>query len=423
MTVQVPAERVDDAVQQRLQSLTRSTKIDGYRPGKVPLRVIQRRFGVQVRQEILGEVIEDSFREAILEQELKPAGMPSIDAKVTDSGKDLEYAATFEIYPEVLIEGLEDVEVESVSATVHDADVERMLDNLRKQRASWIVVERAAELGDQVTIDFQGTRDGVVFSGGSAQDFEIELGSGRFIPGFEDQLVGVAAGEEKTFALNFPADYPEASLAGAEAEFKVELKQVKQIELPALDEAFAQSFGAKDASIEGLQAEVRGNMDRELQAMQRNKLKQAVVEALAQHVQFELPTALINQEVARIKQQLVQQSGNPDLDLDKLPDEGFIDEASRRVRHGLIIGSVITQNQLQADVEAVRAAVEKLAAPYDDPAQVINYYYSNPQLLKGIEESVLEDAAIDWVLDRVKLTQLEQDFETLMNPVAKAPPV
>ena len=424
LTVGVPADQVDMAVDKRLQEAARNVRLPGFRPGKVPMRVMQQRFGAGVRQEVLGEVISRSFQEAVISENLRPAGQPSIEARKMVAGQDVEYTATFEVFPVVEVSALDDLSVEKPVADVTDADIDDIIEVFRKQQGKLVTVERAAVDGDTLVIDFEGFRDGEAFEGGAGESTSLELGSGRMIPGFEDGLVGVSAGEEKLLKLTFPEDYQSEDLAGADVEFKVQVKEVQELELAPIDASLFAQYGLEEGTEEDFRAEVKQNMERELrnaiEASVKNQVMDAVVSA---HDDLELPASLISQEVNAMRQQMFQQFGGAapqDMDLASvLPDEMFSDQAERRVKLGLVVAEMISQFELTAEPAKVREAIEDIASTYQDPEEVINWYYSENEQLAGIESRVLEDAVIEKLLSSAAIAEVECSYQ---DALAKARP-
>ena len=409
LTVGVPATRVDQEVDVRLQKAAKNVRLPGFRPGKVPMKVMRQRFGAGVRQEVLGEVMSQSFQEAVVQEKLRPAGQPSIEPRNLEAGKDLEYVATFEVFPEVEPVEMSGFEVERPQAEVTDEDIDNIIEVFRKQRGSWEVAERAAQEGDKVNIDYAGTRDGEPFEGGSAEGSDLELGSGRMIPGFEDGIVGMSAGEEKTLALSFPEDYHSEDLKGAAVEFKVTLNSVSELELAPLDEELFKSYGVEEGGEEQFRKEVGQNMTRELKNAVESRVKQQVMDAVIDHNEsLEVPKALIAQEVDALRQQMFQQFGgagaNQDLDLKSLlPDDMFTDNATRRVKLGLLLSEMIGKYELAADADKVRETIEEMASTYEEPEEVINWYYSNQEQLASIESKVLEDQVVEKLLENANI--------------------
>ncbi|BCR24998.1 trigger factor [Aquipseudomonas alcaligenes] len=419
MTIGVPAERIETEVTKRLQQTARRAKVPGFRPGKVPMNVIRQRYEDSARQEALGDLIQATFYEAIVEQKLNPAGAPAVEPKVFEKGKDLEYVATFEVFPEIKLAGFDGIAVERLQADVTDADLDNMLEILRKQNTRFEAVERAAENGDQLNIDFVGKIDGEAFAGGSAKGTPLVLGSGRMIPGFEEALVGVKAGEERVINPTFPADYQNLDLAGKTAEFTVTVNSVSAPQLPELNDDFFALFGIKEGGLEGFRAEVRKNMERELRQAIKSKVKNQVMEGLLAANPVEVPKALIGNEVNRLRVQAVQQFGG-NIKPDQLPAELFEEQAKRRVVLGLIVAEVVKQGELKADEARVRELIEEMASAYQEPQQVVAWYYKNDQQLNEVRSVVLEEQVVDTVLQKAKVTDKAVSYEEAVKP-AEAP--
>lgn len=427
LTVGVPADRVDTAVDKRLQEAARNVRLPGFRPGKVPIRVMQQRFGAGVRQEVLGEVISQSFQEAVISENLRPAGQPSIEARKMDVGQDVEYTATFEVFPTVEVSSLDDLSVEKPVAQVTDADIDEIVQVFRKQQGKLVTADRAAAEGDTVVIDFEGFRDGEAFEGGAGEGTSLELGSGRMIPGFEDGLVGASAGEEKVLKLTFPEDYQTEDLAGADVEFKVQVKEVQELELAPIDAALFAQYGLEEGTEQDFRAEVKQNMERELRNAIEASVKNQVMDAVvAAHDDLELPASLVKQEVNAMRQQMFQQFGGAapqDMDLSSvLPDEMFSEQAERRVKLGLVVAEMISQFELSAEPAKVREAIEDIASTYQDPEEVINWYYSENEQLAGIESRVLEDAVVEKLLSSAAIAEVECSYQDALEKARPANP-
>ncbi|MEN5033949.1 MULTISPECIES: trigger factor [unclassified Pseudomonas] len=419
MTIAVPAERVENEVNKRLQQTAKRAKVAGFRPGKVPMSVIRQRFEADARQEAFGDLVQASFYEAIVEQKLNPAGAPAVEPKSFEKGKDLEFVAIFEVFPEFTVAGLESINVERLSAEVADADLDNMLEVLRKQNTRFEAVERAAQNDDQVNIDFVGKVDGEVFAGGSAKGTQLVLGSGRMIPGFEDGLVGAKAGEERVVNVTFPEDYQNLDLAGKAAEFTITVNSVSAPALPELNEEFFAQFGIKESTLEGFRAEVRKNMERELRQAIKTKVKNQVMDGLLAANPIEVPKALLENEVNRLRVQAVQQFGG-NIKPEQLPAELFEEQAKRRVVLGLIVAEVVKQFELKPDDAKVREMIEEMASAYQEPEQVIAWYYKNDQQLNEVRSVVLEEQVVDTVLQKATVTDKSVSYEDAVKP-AQAP--
>ena len=412
MTVGVPAQNLASQIEKRLAEAQKTRRIDGFRPGKVPMREVKRRFGGAVRNEVLGEVMRESFFKAIEQEKIEPAGMPQFEPKTVEDGKDFEFTATFDVYPEISLAAFDSISVEKLSAEVSDADIDQMIDTLRKQRATWAEKDGAAADGDRVNIDYEGFKDGEAFAGGSAKGQNLVLGSGSMIPGFEDGLKGKKAGEETTLKLTFPEDYHAEDLKGAAVEFKVTVNKVEAQQLPEVDAGFMEAFGVKDGDADKFRAEVRKNMERELKNAVTAKVKEQVMDGLVSAHDFEVPHALVHGEILRMRQQMVQQfGGGQQFDASMLPEELFKEQAERSVRLGLVVREILEKNELKADADKVRARIEEIAEQYEEPQEVINYFYGNPQQLQQVEGAVLEEQVVELVLANAKVTEKAVSYE------------
>ena len=420
LTVGVPAERVDLEVDSRLQKEARSVRLPGFRPGKVPMKVMRDRFGEGVRQQVLGEVMSQSFQEAVIQEKLRPAGQPSIEPRNLEAGKDVEYVATFEVFPDVEVLEMKGFAVEKPVADVKDEDIDNIIEVFCKQQGNWEPVERAAVDGDKVNIDYVGTRDGEEFEGGTAQDSELELGSGRMIPGFEDGVAGMKAGDEKTLALSFPDEYHNEELKGAAVEFKITLNSVLELNPAPVDEALFAQYGVAEGGEEQFRKEVADNMARELKNAVEAKVKQQVMDAvLDAHQSLEIPQSLVDQEVGVMRKQMFQQfggAGNQDLDLESLlPDTMFTENAERRVKLGLVMAEIIAANEIRADGEKVRDTIEEMASTYENPQEVIDHYYSSQEQLSAVESKVLEDQVVEKLLESANITENKCSYQDAIS--------
>tara|TARA_Y100001963_G_scaffold134515_1_gene195221 strand:+ start:149 stop:1453 length:1305 start_codon:yes stop_codon:yes gene_type:complete len=417
LTITVPAESVDNAVKSRLQQLAKTQRINGFRPGKVPVSVIKKRYGQAVRQEVAGDVMQQNFYQAIVQEKINPAGMPSFELTKDQDGEDLEFVAKFEVYPEVEVKGVDDIEIEKTFVEIADEDLDNMLETLQKQHGEWKEVKRKARKDDRMVIDFVGTIDGEEFDGGKAEDFTLELGKERMIPGFEKPLVGAKKGEEVIVDVTFPEDYHAEALKGKEAQFTVNVKKVEGLTLPKVDEEFAKLFGIEDGDVEALKAEVRKNMERELGQTLKTQLKEEVIAKLLEKNELDLPAALVDQEVNALreqaKQRFSQQGGGQNLP--DLPADLFKDNAQRRVSIGLLLGEIIKQNDLKADQEKVDSLIETMASAYEDPQEVVDYYKNNQELMQQMQNVALEEQAIEWVVGQAKVTEVNKPFDEVMN--------
>ncbi|MCC1496389.1 trigger factor [Alcanivorax sp. 1008] len=415
LTVAVPAERLDSAVEQRLLEAQKNLRIDGFRPGKVPMREVKRRFASAVRSEVLSDVMRDSFVKAVEEQKLEPAGMPRFEATTNEPGKDLEFVAVFDVFPEIALASFDAISVERPVAEVTDADLDNMIDNLRKQRASWEAADRAAEQGDRVNIDYEGFKGDEAFAGGSAKGQNLVLGSGSMIPGFEDGLVGSKAGDQKTLELTFPEDYHAEELKGQAVKFNVTVNKVEAQKLPEIDEEFMKGFGVEGGDMAKFRAEVKKNMGRELTNAIRANIKGQVMDALVGAHSFDVPAALVSNEIQRMRQQMMQQfGGGQQFDASILPDDLFREQAERAVRLGLVVRQILEQNQLKADADKVRARIEEIAEQYEEPAEVVKWFYGNRQQLEQVEGAVLEEQVVELVLASAKQSDKATSYEDVV---------
>ncbi|MDO6459465.1 trigger factor [Granulosicoccaceae sp. 1_MG-2023] len=414
LTVTVPSEAIDSKVEERLNSMKKTVKVNGFRPGKVPMSVIKKRYEGQVRGEVLGDVINSSFYEAVSQEKLRPAGYPQITPVESESAEGFTFDAVFEIYPEITPAAVDSISIERPVAEVKDSDVDDMLETLKKQRGTWEDADRASQNEDQVVIDFTGRVDGEEFDGGKAENTPLVLGSNSMIPGFEDQIVGMKAGEEKTIKVTFPEEYQAEHLAGKEAEFDIRVHSVQERKLPEIDEEFVKSFGIEDGDVEALRKDIRNNMERELKQALDAAVKNQVMEGLLEVNEIDVPAALVKEETGRMKQQLMQQMPQG-ANADTLSDDLFADDATRRVKLGLLIAEIVKQNEIKASPEKVREQIENIAASYQEPQQVIDYYYGNRELLQNMEGVVLEQQVCDWVLDKAQVSDVEKEFKDVMN--------
>lgn len=418
MTVEVPEEQISSEVQARLQNLSRTARLDGFRPGKVPMKLVQKRFGDRVRAEVLGEVLRKSFFDAVVQEKLRPAGEPSFQPQDTEAG--LSYTATFEVYPEIELAPLEQLKVVRSHCEISDADVDAMIETLRRQQRDWVEVDRPAAEGDQVEISYTGTMDGKPFEGGATNGFRLELGSGRFIEGFESGLLESTAGSELTLDLRFPDDYGNEEMAGKPVTFQVQVHKVLEGRLPELDEAFFSRFGVTEGGEDAFRAEVRRNIERERDQAQRNRTKASVLEALLAANPVALPDGLVRQEAQRLAQEMRQNlraRGISNEHVAELNADMFDDQARRRVALGLIMAEVIRANKLKVDPAKLREGVESIAASYEDPAAVVKWYYEDRNRLGELETALLEDEVVAWVVDKAQVEVAEVTFDDLMKPV------
>ena len=421
LTISVPAEKIDVEVKNRLRLIAKTQKINGFRPGKVPPSVIQKRYGASVRQEISGEVMQRNFVEAIIAEKINPAGRPQFIAKSNEDGKDLEFEATFEIYPEVEVKDVEKIKVERPAVEVTDKDLDEMFVTLQKQHQTWKENKRKTKKGDKLTIDFLGRVDGEEFEGGKAEGFELELGASRMIPGFETDIIGMKVGEEKTITVTFPEDYHAENLKGKEAEFDIKVNKTEGPVLPKIDEDFAKLFGVEEGGVDALREEVKKNMTRELNQAVKAKVKEQVIEGLLEANNVDLPSALVAQEVDVLRQQAMQRfAGQMDpKNMPELPSDMFEEQAKRRVKVGLLLGEVIKTNELKVDEAKVTELIESAASAYEDPQEVIEYYKTNKEMNQQMQNVALEEQAVDVLIASAKVKDKKSSFQDVMNPEGK----
>ncbi len=422
MRVVVPSDRIEVQVTEKIKQTAKQAKINGFRPGKVPLREVKRRFGAGIRQEVSSEMIQSTYGEALQKVDINPAGMPKIEEVNIEEGKDLEYTAVFEVFPEIEVSGLESIEVERLSSSIEEADLAKMIDTLREQRLVYAETDRAAAEKDQVNLDFEGFLEDEPFEGGNAEGTDLVLGSGSMIPGFEDGLTGLKADEEKDLKLTFPENYQAENLAGQEVLFKIKVNKVSEPELPELNDEFFEQFDVKEGGAEAFRKEVTNNMKRELDSAIKAKVKDQVMDGLSDNNEVDLPQSLIDQEVNRMRQEAVQQfGGGAQFDPSMLPAEMFSEQAQKRVKIGLIVSAIVDKNSLEADAEKVRETIEEMASTYQEPEEVINYYYSNEQQLSQIQNMVLEGQIVDFVLESAKVTDKTVSYDEAVKREAELP--
>ena len=416
LTITVPAATVSKEIENRLRGLAKTQRIDGFRPGKVPAKVIKKRFGAAVAEEVAGEIMQRNFYEAIVAEKLNLAGAPTLEPAQVKEGEDFSFTATLEVYPEFEVAGVEAIEIEKSVSSVTDADVDGMIETLRKQHAEWVTADRAAEANDQVKVNFNGSIDGEEFEGGKAEDFTLAMGQGRMIPGFEEGIVGKSAGEEFTVEVTFPEEYHAENLKGKTASFAITLNAVETQELPEINAEFVGKFGVEDGTLESLKAEISKNMSRELEQAIKADTKTKVLDALVESNDIDVPAALVKQEIVTLREQAMQRFGQmAPQNAPELPDELFTEQASRRVKIGLVLGEFIKANEITADDARVQDMSASMASAYEDPAEVIAHYKDNEQALANVRNVAVEDQAIDLVLEKANVTEKEVAFEELMN--------
>lgn len=421
VTITVPAARIDQDVNKQVQQQARSRRLDGFRPGKVPTSVIKRMFGKSIRSDVLSQVVQETFYQAVDQEKLMPAGTPDIQFNKDVEGEDLQYVATFEVYPEITLADFSGAEIEKLAADITDADLDEMVNTLRKQQADWEDVGRAADEGDRLNIDFEGFIDGEAFDGGKAEAMDLVLGSGSMIPGFETGLAGVSSGDETELNVTFPEDYHAENLKGKATVFKVKVNSVSAQKLPELNEEFFGRFGIEESTVEGFRNEVKKNMARELKHALKTKLKDQVFSQLTELNQIDIPAALIDREIDVLRRQAVQQFGGPDAKIDPnmLPKDMFSDQAKRRVSVGLLMQEIIKINKIEPSDDKVRATVEEMAETYQDPQEVIDYYYGNQEILNQIKGLVIEEQVVEHLLETAKVIEKQIGYEEAIKPAQR----
>jgi len=417
LKIGVPADTIEQEVTARLQKATKTVSIKGFRKGKVPLRVVKQHYGKGVRQEVIGEVINSSFYKAIQQEDLRPVGQPRIDDLNDVEGKDLEFMAIFEVYPEVELAALTKVKISRPASELVETDVETMIEVLRNQQAKFEVADKAAEDGDQLNIDFVGTAKGEEFAGGSADAQDLVLGSDQMIPGFEAGLIGVKAGDETVLKLKFPKDYQSDDLKGKAVVFSVKVNTVANKELPELNDEFFKLYGVEEGGEAKFREDIQANMERELRNAIRTKVKNRIMNQLFELNKVELPAALVTNEITNLKQQMVQQfGGGQEIDLSMLPDDMFKEKAERRAALGVIVSELVKVEEITPDEVQVRARIDEIASTYEQPKEVVDYYYSKPELLSSVEAVVLEDQVTELVLAKARVKEEVLSYEDAVKP-------
>lgn len=414
MEVSVPKERIEQAVDERLKRVSRTAKLKGFRPGKAPLKVIRQQFGAQVRQEVLSDLMQSSFAEAVSEQKLNPAAGPRIEPLAVAPGEDLRYRAIFEIFPEIALKGVDGLAVTRPVAEVTEADVDAMVQNLRQQRPRFEVVERESRETDRVTMDFVGLVDGKEFEGSKGEDVAVLLGGGRMLKEFEAGIVGSKAGEHRQVEMRYPDEYHNKSLAGKVAKFDVHVKKVEEQRLPELDEDFCREYGVTEGGIAQLRSEVADNMNRELAQNIRARVKQQLLDRLLEANPVDVPKSLVDAQVRDMQIDTARRIGAKDAS-QVPPAEPFVEPARRRVALGLLMGEIIKTHGIKVDRDLVEARLADLAAGYPDPDTVLKTYRQNPEAMRQIENVVIEDQVVDFLLARARVTEQPATFKDVMN--------
>jgi len=418
MTVELPAEGFEQTVENRLANLARTVKMPGFRPGKVPLRIVKSQYGAQAQKEALDEAVQSSLYEAFNKENLRPAGAPSVEFLPLEEGKGPKYAVTFEVMPEVELADISGARIEIPVAEITEADVDKTIDRIREQRQEWKEVERAAKDGDQVIVDFVGTKDGVAFEGGTGSKVPLVIGSGRFISDFEKGVEGASAGDVRNIDATFPEDYGNKELAGQTVQFEITVGAVMESVLPEVTDDFVKELGVEEGTVEALRTQVKENMERELKSVTREITKTNVMDALIEKNKLDLPQVMVKEEMQRLAKQMenmLAQQGIP-MPKDKPMDpELYREQAERRVTLGLLMSELVNKEGIVAADDKVREAVEEIAAPYEDPQEIIDHYYGDRNRLAEVQAVVMEQAVVDWVLERAETVENKTTFEEIMQ--------
>ena len=420
ITLTLPTSVIQNEVNTRLKRLARQVKVDGFRPGKVPMNIVAQRYGYSVHYEVMNDKVGEAFNVAAIEAKLRVAGQPRISEKEQTSETEMAFDAIFEVYPEVVIQDLSQVEVETLQAQVTEEAIDKTVEILRKQKRTFAqrAMDAAVAKDDRVTVDFIGKIDGEPFDGGRAEDFQFVVGEGQMLKEFEEAVVGMKVGESKTFPLNFPEDYQGREVAGKTADFMVTLKKLEATHLPEVTNDLAKSLGVADATVEALRADIRKNLEREVTYRLLGRNKQAALDALVAHAELDLPNSIVQSELDRMAQgarEELKQRGIKDADKAPIPEEVFRPQAERRVRMGLVVSEVVRMHNLQATPDQIKAHVEELAASYEKPAEVIRWYYSDNRRMAEVEAIVIENNVTNYVLSLVKPKVKEVSFDELMS--------
>ncbi|MDJ0918919.1 MAG: trigger factor [Woeseiaceae bacterium] len=412
--IELPADQIESEVDTRLKSFGRTAKIKGFRPGKVPAKVVRQRYGKQVRQEVLADMMQKSYSEAVVREKLNPAGNPRIEQEEDLSDKGFAFVAKLEVLPEVELKDLDKVKVEKPDVTIDDKDLDEMIKKLQQQKADWAEVDRKSKSGDKVIVDFSGELDGELIEGGQGKEVPIVLGEGSMLPDFEKGLDGIKAGDEKTFKVKFPKDYHAADLQGKTVNFTIQTHRVEEQNLPAVDDAFAELFGVEEGGIEKFKQDVRDNMEREAAQRVKSVIRDQITSGLLETNPIEIPQVMKHNEVYSMQQEAMRQLGIEDHS-EAPPAENFADTAEKRVRLGLLVRQIIADREFTADEEMLRDHITEMVASYENPQDMVDLYMNNPQLKQQLEPVVLEQLAFDWVLENAKVKTKKVSFTDFMD--------
>lgn len=415
MRVELPAERIEKEVESRLKSVGRTAKIKGFRPGKIPANVVRQRYGLQVREEVLTELMGQSYRDAVVQENLSPVAQPKIEPEISEKGDGFAFVATFEVLPEVTLKNLDKIEVTRPEIEISDADCEDMLENLRKQKATWKTVERASKEGDRVVVDFDGQLKGEPIEGGKGSEVPVVLGQGQMLPDFEKGLTGVKADEEKSFKVKFPKDYHAEALANKKVDFTVTVHRVEEEELPPLDDGLAEIYGVEKGGLEKLRVDVKENMEREADQRKRDDLREQAMTGLLEANPIEVPTSLIHQEAHSMQHEAMRQYGIEDHD-QAPPIENFTEGAEKRVRLSLLIRQLLDDKKIELDAGRMRERVEQMCAGYENAEDMVTTYLSNPQFMARVEPVVMEEQAVEWIIENGVEKKKKIGFKEYMKP-------
>ena len=418
MTVEVPAEKISSAIEEKLKNLSKQVKLSGFRPGKVPMNVVRQRFGKKVSQEVIADTMQMSYQEAIIQEKLRPASQPSIEPLNLEANEDLKYIATFEVYPEITLADINTLEVEVADVEIVESDIDDIVQKLLQQKMIWTEVERKAKKDDQVTINFVGKIDGEEFQGGSQENFVTIIGSSNLLPEFEKQLEGVKKEDKKSFEITFPKDYMQKDLAEKVATFEIEVLKVEEGELPELNEELIKEFGIEDGKEDSFRKQLKDNMTLELEQRKKAYAKNNVMQSLFDANEVETPKALLQQEIQTLRKQMIDNMQLPEQPKpieEMMPDNLFEDEAKKRISLGLLIGEIVNKNEIKLDQEKVTQQLNMIAAGYGKQDEVIQYYRNNREAMANIEMSVMEEQVVDYVLEAAKQTKKTFNFDEFVN--------